>query len=232
MAQVDHEPGPSRWVNRVTAALLLAAALGLLLWLSQRHAQELRLHQEGQRVLVQRGRWAPWGWKLHQPGQAFAPIPVEQGVHARVGLCADLADCEARLFEVALEQARRALRDPARREGADALVLQAMKLASPAQRDSVLELQGDEQYLRGLRRLEQGRALLEQAQQSFQRAQAMDARAFTDTPQRLERLRRALQALESDAAAPPAVAPPLPQAAPPQEPRPQRPAPNQDAIRL
>ena len=145
-------------------------SIGLILLyvlLASEHSALLRVVHEGGVVRMEQGIFAPLGWSEHRPTTAFDPVKPDGDIPVRAGLCADLADCEARLFEVVLEQARRELQRPDRMREAMALIAQAARLASPAQREALRSLEDEEQFARGRMRLGEGRGVLMDARQHF-----------------------------------------------------------------
>jgi hypothetical protein len=222
MAEVDLDAPSPRWPARAAAALAVLAAGALYVWLSMEHAASLRLTREAGEVFVEAGRWAPMGWARYAPSTAFAPVAVGADSPARLGECADLRDCEDRLFEVALHEARRALERPGSRAQAPALIQQAARLAGPERQDELLGLQGDGQHLRGLAELEEAAAALERARVHFARAQALGSPSFPDAAARVEQVERLLSSLRPAPAAPspvePAPTPSPPVSAPPVSP--------------
>jgi len=209
MAEV--EVGEARpWLIYVVVALTVVAVVGGYIALAAVHSEGLRVVRDGATVRVERGLYAPFGWDTYRPTEAFKPVTIDADVPVRAGDCADLADCESRLFDVVAAQARRLL---ARRENmreAGELIAQAVKLSGAQNRELMLELQGDEQYVKGLSKLEAVSDLLTEAQDHFYRARAMDARSFRDAEQRLKMVSAMLQELERAGVGRPGVGDGLP----------------------
>ncbi len=177
-AEIDLSQGRSRakWVYALLVALLLLLAFVAL---ALRHSGHLRLALVDGEARVERGAFAPFGWVDHQPSTAFKPIKIDADVPARLGECADLADCEGRLCEIAIAQARRELRRPDRMAEAMALIAQATRLAGPAQREALRALEDEEQLARGLARLEEARRVLAEARHHFFSVRGRDAEAIS-----------------------------------------------------
>ncbi len=222
MSEVRVE-APKKWVPWLYGTLSLAVVAAVYVGLAEMHHDTLRLEVRDGAVLVEKGYYAPTGWGAYRPSEAFKPVKVDADVPVRVGECADLEDCEARLFDVAARQARRYL---GRRESlreAGALIAQAVKLSGPSTREQMLELQGDEQYLKGLMALEDAERVLEDALKHFERARAMGTHSFRDVDTRLASLEAAKRALKQKRASaapapPPVVVPTPPSVDPPQMP--------------
>ncbi len=160
----DDQPGPMRYLY---GALVVVALVVGYIWLANDHSQSLQLTREGAEVRVEKGIYAPFGWSPYVPTTAFEPVLVENEVTARTGPCADLADCEARLFSVVLTQARLDLARPERLERAMALVAQAVKLSSAANRDALRGLEDQQELVKGTLKVSAARTALAQARVHF-----------------------------------------------------------------
>lgn len=192
------EIGRSRpWVTYVVAAGAVLALVAGYVALAESHHRELRVVRDGAEVRVEQGRYAPFGWRPYRPTEAFKPVSIEADVAVRAGECADLADCEDRMFSVVVEQARRYLRRRERLREASELVAQAVKLSGSSNRSQLLEIQGDEQYVLALLKLRQAATVLTEARESFFRARAMETRAYGNADEMVRRVDAMLAELAS-----------------------------------
>ncbi len=183
MTEQENTPGRfGRWLWGVGIALTLAM---LYIWLSNENVETYEFVHDGGEVSVQKGVYAPWGHAPFRPTEAFAPIRVDSDLAVRPGPCADQAECEARLYDLAVKQARRLLGRPDQLAAARDLITQARKLSGRGHEEELLELQGDEQYALGVGRLEEVGRLLGMARRNFARAKAMDAGTFRDGHERV-----------------------------------------------
>ena len=186
MAEVEVGQSSSRrarrWALLGGGLLVLALLLVGYVWLAERHSDQLRLVRDPdtQLVRVEKGWYAPFGWATYTPTEAFTPVRLDPDIPIREGTCSRVADCEARLFDAVAEQARRLLRRRERLREASALIAQAVKLSGEANLSERLELEGDEQYVRGLLKLEEAAASLLDASRHFRRARAMGSHVFRD----------------------------------------------------
>lgn len=195
MAEI--EVGERRpWLTYLYIGVVVLVVVGVWVVLAELHGDELRVVRDGATVQVEQGLYAPFGWGTYRPTEAFKPVAIDADLPVREGSCADLADCESRMFDVVAAQARRHLARRERLREAGELIAQAVKLSGAQNREMMLELQGDEQYVKGLMKLEAVAELLEESQEHFYRARAMDARSFKDAEQRLRMVNGMLRELE------------------------------------
>ncbi|MEO1267264.1 MAG: hypothetical protein AAFX99_04135 [Myxococcota bacterium] len=187
--------------------LLLVLMVAGYIVLAERHSDKLRIVRDPQthQVRVEQGWYAPMGWATFQPTEAFTPVTLDPDIPLREGPCSQVSDCEARLFEAVAEQARRMLRRRERLREASALIAQAVKLSGEANVSERLELEGDEQYVRGLLKFEEAAADLLDASRHFRRAQAMGSRVFRDGQARWRQSRELLDVLRQSGVAIPGV---------------------------
>jgi hypothetical protein len=216
------EPRRGRFGRWFWSLGILLTLVMLYIWLSNENVETYLLVQDGGEVSVHKGVYAPWGHSPFAPTGAFSPIRTDADVAVRPGPCADLSDCEARLYDIAVTQARRLLGRPDQLSAARDLISQARKLSGRGDEEQLLELQGDEQYALGVGRLEEVGRLLLQARRNFARAQAMDAGTFRDGRARVDAVDALLSELRDAGVRVPE--PPPSRSAPAAAPKPSGPA--------
>lgn len=182
----ESEARSGRWTRWLWGVGLAVTLTMLYVYLANENVATFHLVHDGGQVQIHKGMYTPWGTEAFEPTDAFAPIRVDADVAVRAGECADLPSCEARLYELAVRQARRLLARPDQLLAARELIAQARKLSPKGQEEELLELQGDEQYALGVGHLEEVGRLLLEARKNFARAQAMDAGTFRDGRARVE----------------------------------------------
>jgi hypothetical protein len=161
---------------RMSVTIAIAVSLVVGLWLSSNNSQQYRLVNDEGMAQIEKGLFMPWGYAGYIPSEIYRPIVPSAGIPINDGDCADLKDCEARLFEVVSKQASRFLTHPKRLEAGKRLVLQATRLSNEGNRIKLLVLQGDEQHARGMAELREIRESLVGARENFKRAQSMNTR--------------------------------------------------------
>jgi hypothetical protein len=167
------EEGKSKGGGGGLAWLIVLVLLGVVFWLgSERNARKWALSVEGDKLVVQRGRFFPTGMRTlgagdGDLGKAYAPVQIPPNAKVAEAEFDDRVSLDRGLFDLLLPWAKEAAGKPdgASQKASMELADRASELPglAPAQLDQLAQLRGDLAYAAAIGELQAASGLIESA---------------------------------------------------------------------